>query len=74
MAMAKKCDRCGKLYEHYPKGNKSQSNAIRKIQRDAFGGTMNANKGWTMDLCPECMDEVEKFMAPKRKEEKNAEN
>lgn len=42
MAMAKKCDRCGKLYEHYPKGNKAQSNAIRKIQRDALGGTMNA--------------------------------
>ena len=29
MAMAKKCDRCGKLYEHYPKGNKSQSNAMQ---------------------------------------------
>ena len=42
MAMAKKCDRCGKLYEHYPKGNKVQSNAIRTIQIDAFGGTMNA--------------------------------
>ena len=42
MSMAKKCDRCGKLYEHYPKGNKSQGNAIRKIQRDALGGTVNA--------------------------------
>ena len=74
MAMARKCDRCGKLYEHYPKGNKSQSNAIRKIQRDALGGTMNAYNEWVMDLCPECMDEFEKFMTAKRKEEKNAEN
>ena len=62
MAMAKKCDRCGKLYEHYPKGNKSQSNAIRRIQRDAFGGTMNAYDEWTMDLCPECMSEFDEFM------------
>ena len=68
MAMAKKCDRCGKLYEHYPKGNKSQSNAIRKIQRDAFGGTMNAYDEWMMDLCPAylgidlCMSEFDKFM------------
>lgn len=65
MAMAKKCDRCGKLYEHYPKGNKAQSNAIRKIQRDALGGTVNAYSEWVMDLCPECMNEFEKFMTAK---------
>jgi hypothetical protein len=74
MGLAKKCDRCGKLYEHYPKGNKSQSNAIRKIQTDAFGGTVNAYSEWMMDLCQECMYEFERFMTPKRKEEKNAEN
>lgn len=62
MAMAKKCDRCGKLYEHYPKGNKSQSNAIRKIQRDAFGGIANTIQNSVIDLCQECMDEFEKFM------------
>ena len=72
MAMEKKCDRCGKLYEHYPTGNKLQSNAIRKIQRDAFGGTMNAYNEWMMDLCQECMDEFEKFMTAKLKEENNA--
>ena len=74
MAMAKKCDRCGKLYEHYPKNNKSQSNAIRKIQRDAIGGTANVFHDLVMDLCPECMNEFEKFMAAKFQEEKNAEN
>ena len=72
MAIARKCDRCRKLYEHYPKGNKSQSNAIRKIQRDATGGTTNVFL--VMDLCPECMDEFEKFMTAKLKEEKNAED
>lgn len=28
MAMAKKCDRCGKLYEHYPTGNKLRNNGL----------------------------------------------
>ena len=62
MAMAKKCDRCGKLYEHYPKGNKSQSNAIRRIQRDAFGGIANTIHDLIIDLCPECMSEFDEFM------------
>ena len=62
MSLAKKCDRCGKLYEHYPKGNKVQSNAIRKIQRNSFGGTTNAYDDWIMDLCQECMSEFDKFM------------
>lgn len=69
MAIARKCDRCGKLYEHYPKGKKAQSNAIRKIQRDTLGGTTNAYSEWVMDLCPECMDKFEKFMTAKHKEE-----
>lgn len=66
MAMAKKCDRCGKLYEHYPKSNKSQNNAIsvtlRKIQRDDLGGIANTIQNSVIDLCKECMDEFEKFM------------
>ncbi len=50
MALAKKCDRCGKFYDHYPNGNKSQSNAIRKVQKDATGGTLNAFANWVIDL------------------------
>ena len=36
MALAKKCDRCGKLYEYYPAGNKTQYNAVKRcmILRD----------------------------------------
>ena len=74
MAMAKKCDRCGKLYEHYPTGNKLQYNAIRRFQRNAVGETITCVKTLVTDLCPECMDEFEKFMTAKLREEKNAEN
>lgn len=37
-------------------------------QRDVLGGTMNAYSEWVMDLCPECMNEFEKFMTAKLKE------
>ena len=53
---AKKCDRCGKLYEQYD-GSKEfkeqgKANAIIFIDRDLD------NKYWSRnsyDLCPECM-------------------
>lgn len=70
MAMAKKCDRCGKLYEYYPTGNKLQYNAILRIQRNAVGETITCIKTLTTDLCPECMNEFEKFMTAKFQEEK----
>lgn len=71
MAIAKKCDRCGKFYEHYPTGNKLQCNAIRKIQRNVAGETI-AKNDLVIDLCPECMDKFEKFMTAKfQEEEKN---
>ena len=31
MAIARKCDRCGKLYEFYPLGHKSQCNGVQRI-------------------------------------------
>lgn len=55
MALAKKCDRCGKLYEHYPTGNKPQYNAIRMTQRNATGETSFGNTIYVYDFCPECM-------------------
>ena len=64
MALAKKCDRCGKLYEHYPVGNKSQYNALRIIQRSIVGGTINGNTVY--DLCSECMSEFRKFITERR--------
>lgn len=63
LALARMCDRCGKLYEHYPKNNKPRYNAIRPIRRDATGMVMDI--GLAMDLCPKCMDAFEKFMTDK---------
>lgn len=61
MALAKKCDRCGKLYMHYPMGNNPQYNALRIIQKNITGSTINGNTDY--DLCPECMDEFVGFMS-----------
>ena len=74
MATAKKCDRCGKLYEHYPMVNKTECNAIRKIQRNPVGDTVNSAYTPAIYLCPECMNEFEKFMSVKFQEDKNDEN
>ena len=60
LAMARMCDRCGKLYEYYPKSNESRYNALRPIQMAAVGNAMDI--GLAMDLCPKCMDAFEKFM------------
>lgn len=60
MAMAKKCDRCGKLYEHYPKGKLIGNNAIRRLCKNEYGGIIFQDN--TIDLCQECMSEFDKFM------------
>ena len=54
MALAKKCDRCGKLYEHYPNGKKFQANAIRRCYMLDDGCLSSHDK--IIDLCPECME------------------
>lgn len=60
---AKKCDRCGKLYEHYD-GSKEfkengRANAVMLIDRDLdekyFG-----RKDY--DLCPDCMGKLIAFL------------
>lgn len=63
LAMARMCDRCGKLYEYYPKNNKPQYNALLPIRRDSVGNVMDI--GLAMDLCPKCMDAFKKFMTNK---------
>lgn len=60
---AKKCDRYGKLFEHYD-GNKEfknteKANGFILIDRDLD------NKYWgrkDYDLCPECMKKLEDFL------------
>lgn len=60
MALAKKCDRCKKLYEHYPNGNKYQYNAVKRVQKSSDGYALKNDT--SMDLCPECMAAFNKFM------------
>lgn len=60
MALAKKCDRCGKLYECYPTGSKVQYNAVRRVQIRPDGVIKDQDKH--IDFCPECISEFDKFM------------
>lgn len=60
MALAKKCDRCKKLYEPYPTGKKIEHNAIKKGHISAKGEFINCSE-WN-DLCSDCMNEFDKFM------------
>lgn len=62
MAMAKKCDRCGKLYEHYPKGKLTgdRNNAIRSLYKNEYGGIIFQDNA--IDLCEKCMSEFDEFM------------
>ena len=60
MSCARKCDRCGKLYNEYKRPeNDGKCNAIMITNLD------EDRKYWKqplLDLCPECMDEFEKWM------------
>lgn len=59
MMRARKCDRCGKFYDHY-NGNQQfkngeRANALSLIDHDLDG------KYWsrmTYDLCPACMGDL----------------
>ena len=59
MAIARKCDRCGKLYEFYPVGHKSQCNGVQRIYREKSGCLRYEE---SLDFCPECMAAFDEFM------------
>lgn len=62
MALAKKCDRCGKLYECWPIGNvPGVYNAITRL-RKASNGSLLTQASESIDFCPECMEAFNKFM------------
>ena len=63
MAIAKKCDRCGKLHEYYAGNikfkNSEKANGVLLIDRD-----LN-NSDWgrkSYDLCVDCMRTLESFL------------
>ena len=43
---------------------------FRKIQRNPVGETVKFTDSPAIDLCPECMNEFEKFMSVKFQEDK----
>ena len=53
MACAKKCDRCGKLYEQYnSKNDRKHPNGIMVLNLDSQRRYFTHN---ALDLCPDCM-------------------
>lgn len=65
MALAKKCDRCGKLYEHYSDFNSCMAIVVDKYGH--IGATSKKN-----DLCPDCMQALTDFMEAPQKEVGNS--
>ena len=61
MAIAKKCDRCGKFYEYYPVVNiPGEYNTIEKVRLGKYGAVEYRSS--SIDLCPDCMYSFVKFM------------
>lgn len=60
MACAKKCDRCGKLYEQYnSKNDKKNPNGIMVLNLDSQRRYFTHN---ALDLCPDCMKEFQDWL------------
>ena len=60
MADAKKCDRCGKLFEPYIKSDErlNQNQYTGIMVRDVFVGKSSYNNDRYFDLCPECSERL----------------
>ena len=60
---ARKCDRCGRFYDHYQGEGKfiktGQANAVQLI--DKYMDNTGSPK-CLYDLCPDCMKKLEKFL------------
>lgn len=65
MALAKKCDRCKKYYDHYPTGKKFQYNAVKRSEVNDVGSYVDSDK--YMDLCEDCMAAFDRFMTEVQK-------
>lgn len=60
MASAKKCDRCGKLYERYnEKRDRDNINGILTLNMDA---NQQYYSHKVIDFCPDCKDSFQKWL------------
>lgn len=58
MALAKKCDICGKFYEPYSVKEDKEPNGVAFIHvNDRNGDWWAAGRG-KLDCCPECMESI----------------
>lgn len=65
MANAKKCDRCGRLYEFYDADVSGYKvNAVSLVHRYSHGGS-GYDTRLVADLCPKCMDEFTNWILEK---------
>lgn len=61
MADAKKCDRCGGLYEEYP-GIVMYEGSLQRYNRVDIVSGSYANDYTKNDMCPKCMEAFKSFM------------
>lgn len=69
MASARKCDRCGKLYEFYYKESDGMViNGMTLVENDV---TYNSHKTkMYIDLCPECLTQLAEWLEGGERNEK----
>ncbi len=61
MALARKCDRCGRLYNHYPIVDTPGTwNAVSLVRTGADGSEISRKS--RMDLCTYCMNDLQTFL------------
>lgn len=70
MALCKKCDRCGKMYDHYNIHIGALAVNAIKIVSLSNAGAYIMSPSMDLDLCPECMSELIKFLTDKQGEKK----
>ena len=76
MAMAKKCDLCGGLYEYYSKSELKKGEVFNGIEfvwintngESYTGFDVKHKDNCRLDLCPRCKDRLIGFMDTIRKE------
>lgn len=60
MALVRKCDRCGRLYEHYPTSNSTSiRNGVQLIIRSSTNGQVSYDE---KDLCTYCINDLQNFL------------
>ncbi len=67
MAIAKRCDRCGKFYEYY--STDDNANAVGLCLINKIGDAWIVKKS-VYDLCPECLLAFDAFINPLKQEVK----